>query len=67
MGIEYERVESCEMGYRGFVVVGSDWADAVLSRRTSSASGAVLGYILDKDFGNTSVTRARCFVCYRTS
>lgn len=42
-GMEYDKEESCEMGCRGFDVGGRVWAEALLGRGTSSASGAVLG------------------------
>lgn len=62
-GMEYDRDESCEMGCKGFEVVGKVWAEVSLGRGTSSVRGAVLGYTLDKEFGKMSVTTARCCIC----
>ena len=61
---ENAKVVSCDNGENGFEVDGSGWAEELLGMGTASTSGAVCGELLAREFGKTSVSRAKCSTDY---
>ena len=57
---ENARAVSCESGEKGFEVDGKGRAEELLGIGTASANGAVLGELLDSEFGKTSVMSIKC-------
>ena len=59
-GTAKANVVSCEIGDRGFQVVGSDSTELLAGMCIVPAAGAIRGKVLDKESGNTKVMRVVC-------